>query len=268
MDYQGFITTVQDKAHVPGDLAERAACATLHTLGQRISPGEVEDLAERLPAPLRQCVEPDGPPERFNLDEFIRRVDLQLHDDRPTVEGTVKAVFAALRSAVGPDEFADMRSQLPKDFDPLLDQAIAEASPSERERLAGMGTLSYDELLDRIAQEAGLDRQGGRRAAEAVLEALSTRLSEGQVDDLELLLPAELHPAMERGRARGGGRAIPMSLDEFVEGIARLEGVTKGEATEHARAVFQALREAVGEKEWHDTTSQLPGEYRVLWRRG
>jgi hypothetical protein len=31
--------------------------------------------------------------------------------------------------------------------------------------------------------------------------------------------------------------------------------------------VFAALREAVGEKEFHDTTEQLPGEYRALLRR-
>jgi uncharacterized protein (DUF2267 family) len=31
------------------------ACATLRTLSERITPGEVEDVAGRLPEPLRRC---------------------------------------------------------------------------------------------------------------------------------------------------------------------------------------------------------------------
>jgi hypothetical protein len=32
MDYQGFMSTVSERAHVPAEEAERAACATLQTL--------------------------------------------------------------------------------------------------------------------------------------------------------------------------------------------------------------------------------------------
>lgn len=91
-------------------------------------------------------------------------------------------------------------------------------------------------------------------------------LVRGQVEDLERRLPSELQPALERGKAPRRS-ARPLSLDRFLAMIAEREGVDRGQAAEHARAVFAALREAVGEKEFHDTTEQLPREYRALLRR-
>jgi uncharacterized protein (DUF2267 family) len=90
--------------------------------------------------------------------------------------------FITLRRAVGPDEFTDLRSELPRDFEPLLDDALREP----------------------VAPPAG-------------------------------------HLAV-------------MSAEEFVGRVAD-------------RAVLDVLREALGEDEFHDTTAQLPGEYRVLLRR-
>jgi uncharacterized protein (DUF2267 family) len=58
-----------------------------------------------------------------------------------------------------------------------------------------------------------------------------------------------------------------MSLEAFVGAIAKLEGVSRSEAAQHARATLATLREAVGEKEWSDTTAQLPGEYQPLLKR-
>jgi uncharacterized protein (DUF2267 family) len=52
-----------------------------------------------------------------------------------------------------------------------------------------------------------------------------------------------------------------MSLDAFIERVAEREGVSADAAREHAAAVFQTLREAVGEKEFLDVTVQLPREY-------
>ncbi|MEA2227215.1 MAG: hypothetical protein QOF04_845, partial [Solirubrobacteraceae bacterium] len=113
-------------------------------------------------------------------------------------------------------------------------------------------------------ERLGLDGRRAQRATEAVLEALGERVAGGQVDDLERLLPAELHPALERGRASGQGAARRMSVEEFEAEVARIEDVPRGAAAEHARAVLATLREAVGEKEFADTKAQLPGEYRDL----
>jgi uncharacterized protein (DUF2267 family) len=124
MDYQHFITMIKERAHVPEEDPERLACTTLHTLAQRISKGEAEDLAVRLPEQLQRCIEHEGPREQFDVDEFIQRIAETLGVDRSTAEQNARAVLAALWRAVGPKEFDDMRSELPKDFGPLLDDAV------------------------------------------------------------------------------------------------------------------------------------------------
>jgi len=267
MDYESFIATVEGTAHVPAEEARAAACATLTVLSERITAGEAEDIAVRLPPELRECIDPAGRPERFHVDEFVRRVAERVGADEDAAEREARGVFAALWAAVGPDEFADMRAQLPKDFSPLLDEAVAIAPPSSDTTRPQPPSVSYDELVQRVMDRSGLNRERARRAIHAVLEALAIRVTAGQVEDLEQLLPAEVRPALERGRARGSGAAVPMSLDAFLDTIAELEGTSKAEAAEHARAVLRVLREAAGEKEWQDTTAQLPDEYRTLWRR-
>jgi uncharacterized protein (DUF2267 family) len=261
MDYEGFISTIRHEADIADAEAERAACATLQTLAERLTTGEAEDIAERLPQELRRCLEP-GAPEPFHLDEFLRRVSDRVGVDRPAAERDARAVFAALWGAVGPDEFADMRAELPKDFDPLLDEALRTAPPPPE--LPAAPLLSFDQFLERVAARLGGDRDRAQRAAEAVLEALASRITGGQVEDLEAYLPIELRPALERGRARTGGRARPIGPDEFLGDIARLENLDRGAGAEHARAVFATLREAVPEKEFKDMQDQLPDEFRPL----
>jgi uncharacterized protein (DUF2267 family) len=268
IDYHDFIATVRNTAHIPDEEAERVACATLQTLGERISTGETEDLAERLPDELRSCLLTADARDRFHVDEFIRRISRRAGLDPSSAERDARAVFGALWLAVGPDEFADMRSELPKDFDPLLDDALREPPPPGLFEPASPDAMSYEDFIGRVAERAHLDAERARRATDAVLEELAIRITGGQVEDLERLLTPELRPPLERGRTRSGGVAQPLSLDTFLAEVARREGVDRDQATEHARAVLSTLREAVGEKEWHDTTEQLPDEYRTLWRRG
>jgi uncharacterized protein (DUF2267 family) len=262
--YEGFIGTVGERAHVARAEAERASCATLQTLAERLTSGETEDVAACLPPELRRCLDGAGDFEPFHADEFLRRIAQRAGLEPPDAERDVRAVFVALWRAVGPDEFADLRSELPKDFEPLLDDALREPAPPPP---AGTeATLTADEFLARLAERAGLDRERARRAAEAVLEALAYRITAGQVEDLERRLPPELQASLERGKAERR-TARPLALDTFLGLIADREGIDRGQAAEHARAVFEVLRDAIGEDEFHDTTEQLPGEYRVLLRR-
>jgi uncharacterized protein (DUF2267 family) len=264
LDYDDFIAIVAERAHASTAEAQRAACATLRTVAERLTAGEAEDVAERLPAGLRACLDAAGAYQPFHADEFLRRVALRAGLDRTTAERDARAAFVALRRAVGPDEFTDLRSELPRDFEPLLDDALREpvAPPAGEEAV-----MTAEEFVGRVADQAGLDRQRARRAAEAVLEVLAYRISAGQVEDLERRLPVELQGALERGKLQRRP-ARPLSLDTFLELIADREGVDRGQAAEHARAVLDVLREALGEDEFQDTTAQLPGEYRVLLRRG
>jgi uncharacterized protein (DUF2267 family) len=268
VDYRAFITTVEREAGISEhEEAQRAACLTLHTLAQRISGGEVEDLAEKLPGELRPCMKSEGPAQRFHVDEFIDRIESELPTDHATAERAARGVFVALRNAVGRDEFEDMRAQLPDDFAPLL--ADSEPESSEAGAVPGQPPpVTIEDILDRVGQRTGLDREAARRTVEAFLEVLASRITAGQVEDLQSVVPRELRPALERGRRSGTGTGVRMSLEEFLDRFALLAGIDQEKASRHAGAVLNVLRELVGIKEWHDTLAQLPDEYRTLLRQG
>ena len=53
-----------------------------------------------------------------------------------------------------------------------------------------------------------------------------------------------------------------MSVDEFLDRIAKREGIGREEALEHTRAVFAALRDVIMGAEFSDVAAQLPGSTR------
>lgn len=116
-----FIDKVAERAGVPEDTAALITEGTLLTLAARISGGEAEDLADRVPDQLRPyLVKLTEPAVPFSYDEFIRRVAEHAGVDRPTAERGVAAVLSALHQTVGHKEFSDAMAQLPKDFDRLV----------------------------------------------------------------------------------------------------------------------------------------------------
>jgi uncharacterized protein (DUF2267 family) len=255
--YERFITTVEQKAGISWIDAERAARATLETLGERISWGQARDLAEDLPHELRGwLLEARGDAQPFDAREFIRRVAEREGVDEATAERHARAVFIALARLVRSEEIADLEAELPKDYEPLLSAVRGRARDP-----AAPEVLPIDEFLQRVADRAGLDRDAARRATDAVLETLAERVAGGQVDDMIDVLPSELRPALERGRERSGGKAQRMSLDEFVRRVGEREGGSYDDALEHARAVVATLREALPDKEFSDLLAQLPRGY-------
>jgi uncharacterized protein (DUF2267 family) len=249
-----FMTVVQQKAGISWADAERATRATLETLAERISAGEARDLAARLPPEVAPWLATDTGAQPFGVDEFIRRVAAREEADVDTAQRHARAVFEALGRSVGTDEIADMAAELPKEFSPLVDEA--------KGRFVRL--LPAEAILQRIADRAGLDGDGARRAADAVLRTLAERIAGGEVQDLIARLPVELHAPLVEGDAASKGVARRMALDDFVRRVAEREGVTPDEAREHARAVFATLREAVGEDEFRDVSAQLPLEYTAI----
>jgi uncharacterized protein (DUF2267 family) len=263
VDRDHFVAGVEHGAGIPRDEAERAVEATLTTLAERISGGEARDIAEQLAPDLRPLLTDGDKAEPFDYEEFLRRVAEREGVPPDAAERDARAVFAVLGHAVTHDEIADMASELPREFAPLITAATSVPGPPE----APVGTMSFDDFIDSVARRAGLDTEAARRASEAVLEALADRISAGEVDDLVSRLPAQFRPALERGKLRSHGASRRMSLDEFLQRIADLQGTTPDQAKEHARAVFATLRQTVGEKEFRDVTAQLPKEYAVLFVR-
>jgi uncharacterized protein (DUF2267 family) len=148
-----------------------------------------------------------------------------------------------------------MAAQLSRDYGPLL-----EAAGIARELQQAPG----DPLIKRVAKLAVLDPPEARRAVEAVLWTLAVRISEGEVRDLMNKLPPDLRPPLERGLSESR-KATRMSLEEFLDRVAELEGIDREEAELRTRAVFAALRDYVSSKEIHDVESELPKEYAPLF---
>jgi uncharacterized protein (DUF2267 family) len=119
MKHDEFIGQVQHRAALGsrGD-AERAAHATLETLGERLAGGEAKDLASQLPPELGDYVLSGlaGIGDRFSLDEFFQRVAIREGVSPADAAFHARAVASVLREAVSIGELSDMLAQLPDDY--------------------------------------------------------------------------------------------------------------------------------------------------------
>jgi uncharacterized protein (DUF2267 family) len=252
--YATFIRTIEEAAGILPEQADRAARATLQTLGERITGGEAEDVSRFLPRELRPIMEQASAlAEPFDVEEFVRRIARREGVDGATARRHARAVFVALGRAVAPGELRDMAAQLPKDFEELVRAAEEGGDIARRD----------PDLIGRVAELTGLDREQARRAAEAVLETLAVRISAGEVEDFLADLPRDLQPAIERGLAESRA-ATMMTADEFVARVAEREGVSLEDAEQRVRAVFHVLREVLTGKEFSDVAAQLSRDYAPL----
>ncbi|MDX6701945.1 MAG: hypothetical protein QOF26_2171 [Baekduia sp.] len=250
MDHETFIDVVAGEAGTGREQAERAMSATLQTLGEHLDREEARQVAAQLPPEVAPWIAKSAPgAERFDADEFLRRVAQRAGVDVGDARRHAAAVLDALSRAVSTKEWDDLVAELPSDFAPLLPRGPYVA------------VVEADTFLGLVAEHAGLDRDGARHAAEAVLETLAERIAGGEVDDLTVRLPLELHPPLRRGRDASGGQARRMGAAEFVHRVAELEGVSDLEAARHSRAVLLTLREAVGDEEFRDVAAQLPDDF-------
>jgi uncharacterized protein (DUF2267 family) len=252
VEYERFLSIVEQDTGLGRDAARQATRATLQTLAERISRGEARDLAEQLPPELAPSIATDREAEAFGVDEFINRVAAREQVDPATAERHARAVLAALGQAVSADELVDLLSELPREFAPMLPRG-----PHAH-------AVRADKLVRRVAERAVLDERRAWEVTEAVLETLAERIAGGEVDDLLVHLPVHLHPALRRGSAASGGKAIRMSADEFVERVAEREDVGLEDAREHIRAVLATLRDTVPPDEFADVIAQLPRDYDEL----
>ena len=122
MEFVEFVERVESRIQnpQPGE-AERAVIATFETLGERVSGGEASDIAAQLPeelqGPLRRA---SGNPEGFGLEGFFRRVAEKEGVDINKATDHATAVMKVLSEAISSGELSDVRSQLPREFYPLL----------------------------------------------------------------------------------------------------------------------------------------------------
>jgi uncharacterized protein (DUF2267 family) len=120
-----FLDRVARRAGVDAGRARLAVEAVLETLAERIAPGEVDDLIERLPialhAPLRRGKSRNpGNARRMPVEEFLRRVATREGVPPEQAREHTRAVLAELRDAIGNEEFTDIAVQFPGEYGDLL----------------------------------------------------------------------------------------------------------------------------------------------------
>ena len=124
MQFHDFLGQVQHRAQMPSiDEALRASRATLSTLGERLGSNEPQHLGAQLPRELAELIQTPatGSGERFNSDEFLRRVSEKEGIDLPVATYHARVVLEVLREAVTPGEIDDVRGQLPADYQRLFE---------------------------------------------------------------------------------------------------------------------------------------------------
>ncbi|WP_036375619.1 DUF2267 domain-containing protein [Micromonospora sp. ATCC 39149] len=137
MNYDTFVDQVALRARVSGDRAVELTRATLETLAERLTGGEVLDLAAQLPRPLQLVLRPSPDTEaadRFGAAEFVGRVGQRAGVDERAAREAVRAVFTTLREAVTGGEFDDIVVQLPRDYRDMVEPALAPGAAAPRRR--------------------------------------------------------------------------------------------------------------------------------------
>ncbi|MCZ7438022.1 DUF2267 domain-containing protein [Micromonospora sp. WMMC241] len=134
MDHHTFVARVARLTGTAEDRAATLTAATLETLAERMTGGEVLDLAAQLPKPLWGALRPHPhteAAERFGAGEFVARVARRADCDENTARTAARAVFATLREAISGGEFADVVVQLPRDYRDMVEPALA-PTPARR----------------------------------------------------------------------------------------------------------------------------------------
>jgi uncharacterized protein (DUF2267 family) len=251
MDYDQFISVVQNALGSDRETAERATRAVLWTLGQRIGADEGVVYVSHLPAELGSLLHTAGGAQSFDAQEFVRRVANREDTDPDTAELHILVVLGALARALPDREYDHMVTRLSKDYAPLLPKSRTPPVPSTQA------------FLKQVAERAGIDTWAALRVAEAVLETLAERIAPGEALHLTTRLPVRLHGALRRGAERADASTRKMPPEDFVRRVAERTGMGEQQAREYARAVLATVREATREV-FLDVTVQLPDSYRDL----
>ncbi|MEU1265284.1 DUF2267 domain-containing protein [Streptomyces cellulosae] len=126
MKYDEFLARVRERGeYKDNDEAAHVTNAVLEVLAQRISTGEVRDLASQLPGPLGQVLVNAAPQQArsFGIEEFLRRVAERTGARPRTAEWDAGAVLSTLGDAVTGGELNQIISQLPSSYAALFGKA-------------------------------------------------------------------------------------------------------------------------------------------------
>ncbi|MDT0379483.1 DUF2267 domain-containing protein [Streptomyces sp. DSM 42041] len=121
-----FLAHVRDHGQYEDQKEARTVTeAVLTVLAARVTADEAGDVAAQLPPPLDEPLRTSAGGERFDLDEFYRRVDGIVGPRSRTAEWDATAVLSTLPQAISPGAVRHLVTQLPDDFAPLFNRQAA-----------------------------------------------------------------------------------------------------------------------------------------------
>ncbi len=121
MQYDEFVGQVQHRARLASTgEAVRAIHATLLTLGERLIDNEAHDLSSQLPQEIGAYLREACIHDSFSLNDFYARVAAREQREYPDAVYHAKAVISVLCEAVSGGEIADMRAELPPEYNALF----------------------------------------------------------------------------------------------------------------------------------------------------
>jgi uncharacterized protein (DUF2267 family) len=118
-------------------------------------------------------------------------------------------------------------------------------------------------LARAVAARSDLSREESADIARAVLEALTSQVSEGEARRLAEDVPGNLAAELQARRPRRT-EARPIRVHDLIRQLSQRTGMTEEEARAGAAAVLAVLREELGEEGYRHLTAQLPREYADL----
>jgi uncharacterized protein (DUF2267 family) len=112
--------------------------------------------------------------------------------------------------------------------------------------------MQYSQMIDRVQDYNGFTEKEADSALRYFVERLAARLSNGERKDLASQLPTEL-----KELALSASHTSNISPEDFYKEFAESQKLHKPYAKVQMQAVWEVLREALGEK-GKEVESQLP----------
>jgi uncharacterized protein (DUF2267 family) len=121
MNYNEYIKFVKERSGTTSDdAAKRTIETVLEVLGQVVTAGQAEDLAEALPPELKPFLRQMPGARPLSLNEFLARIREKERVPSGTAEIHARAVLSVLAEWIPRAELRDTLEQIPNEIRPLF----------------------------------------------------------------------------------------------------------------------------------------------------
>ena len=125
MNYLEFIELIGRRGRIEkSEDVSRAVQSTLETLAECLPASQLKRLAEKLPREAAMYLEFRRDQEEFSVHEFFERVSERSNVDKPIATQRAWAVLSVVEQQLSLQEFNELRSALPKQYERLFEFAV------------------------------------------------------------------------------------------------------------------------------------------------